>query len=213
MIVVADNTPNEKLIEIKKALNLSERKMAELLGVKQTTLHNWIYPPFTTVPQDVLHRARSLPKEVGSPLALAMQPQARMPMIGVVAASSPADWTDPMASEDWYDAPVEMGEMQGRFAARIDGDSMFDLLWPGDVAVFQKDPSLRIGMVVLFRTFDNLITVKQLHHDGKDFILKPLNPSYEECRAAGSVVGYLVGIIREIGTKKMTVYDRHGIRP
>lgn len=71
----------------------------------------------------------------------------------------------------------------------------------------------KIGKVVLFRTDDGKITVKQLKHDGKDFILHPLNPKYDDHLADGSVVGFLVGKVRQLGRRKLTDYDPDGLTP
>jgi len=90
---------------------------------------------------------------------------------------------------------------------------MFDLLWPGDVVVFHADKVPRIGKVVCYKSFENKVTVKVLKHNGTSYILHPLNPSYEDVEARGECMGYLVGIVREQGTRRVTVFDSTGISP
>jgi SOS-response transcriptional repressor LexA len=65
----------------------------------------------------------------------------------------------------------------------------------------------------MYRSPEKSITIKELKHDGKGFILHPLNPAYEDVPALGTCLGYLVGIVREVGSRKVTVYDSTGIRP
>ena len=59
----------------------------------------------------------------------------------------------------------------------------------------------------------NLRLNQHREHDGRAFYLHPLNPAYEDSPAEGVVVGYLVGIVRMAGSKKVTVYDATGIIP
>jgi hypothetical protein len=89
---------------------------------------------------------------------------------------------------------------------------MYDLLIPGDTVVFQRTDIPKIGHVVLFRSFDNRITIKTLKHDGTNYLLEAINSVYETVEAKGSMIGYLVGIVREQGSRRVTVYDSHGIR-
>lgn len=140
-----------------------------------------------------------------------------IPYVGNVGANSKADWLNPVETGEYVEVPPEMATPSGptslRFACTIVGDSCYDLLWPGDVAVFHKSEVPRIGQVMLFRSNDNLVTVKQIKHNGREFILHPLNPAYDDVPAIGCVVGYLVGIVREQGSRRVTVYDSHGITP
>ena len=87
------------------------------------------------------------------------------------------------------------------------------LLEPGDVCVFQRTDEPKLGLVILFRSDENLVTIKKLAHDGVNYVLKPLNPRYAEHVAEGSMVGYLVGIVRDKGTQRITIYDASGISP
>lgn len=212
MFSVATDKSNEELAQIRKKLDLSIPAFARRLNEKQTKVHNWIYGT-AKVPEKALADARKMLAEVSSPLAVAAQLLVPIPMIGNLSASCRADWTDPMSSEDWEYVPPEMADTKGRFAARIEGDSMYDLLWPDDIVVFQSQTVPKIGCVIIFRSFDGLITCKQLIHTGKDYVLHALNPSVPDEPANGTMVGYLVGIVRQQGSRRVTVYDAHGIRP
>ena len=90
---------------------------------------------------------------------------------------------------------------------------MFPFLHPDDISVLQQDSIPKIGRVVLFRLHDGVITLKQLKHNGANFVLHALNPLLEDEIAAGSVVGYVVGIVRRNGQREWTDFDPSGLIP
>lgn len=199
--------------ELRLALGLTQLEMSERLGIKRTRYAN--FELGISVPnQQLLHRLRALGlgSEVGPPLIPASQLEVPVPYIGHVAASNKVDWTDPFETETFEYVPAEMGEARGRFACRITSDSMMPLLEPGDLCVFQKSELPTIGLIILFRSTENSVTVKQLKHDGETYRLCPLNPTYSEEKAEGTNLGFLVGIVRERGTLRTTIYDKSGIR-
>lgn len=147
------------------------------------------------------------------PLIPASQLLVPITYIGAIAASNPVNWTDPFESETFEFVPPEMGDARGRFACRIESDSMMPLLEPHDVCVFQRTDVPKIGHVILFRSHDRLVTVKQLKHNGVNYLLHPLNPTYDDSPANGQMLGFLVGIVRERGTQRLTVFDSTGILP
>jgi SOS-response transcriptional repressor LexA len=213
MLVMEPEITAEKLKAFRKRMRLTQDELAKELSVSRSAYKNWEYG-HANVPKDVAQGLFKLGflNEVGPPTIPASELQVPVPYIGPVSASTPADWSDPFEALEFEFVPPEMGHRDA-FACRIAGDSMFDLLWPEDVAVFIKQDVPKIGAVVLYRHHDNRITVKQLKHDGQGFYLHALNPSIPDCPAEGSMVGYLIGIVRHTGSRKMTLYDRTGIRP
>lgn len=193
---------------------MTQGELAQAVGVNRSTYANW-ESGRAAVPDETLMKMRfmGLGAEVGPPTIPASQLYIPIPYIGTVSAGMKVDWTDPFESETMEYVPPEMGDPRGRFSCRVGSDSMYDLLFPGDLVVFQKDPHQKLGRVILFRSFDYLITIKHLKHNGTDFILVPLNPKYDTEIATGECIGYLVGIVRESGSRKVTVYDAHGIIP
>lgn len=214
-MILMTQTNGEELAEIRKTLALrSRRAMAALLGVTEARYTNWEYDKART-PNDILIKARGLlqQNDVGAPRIPASLLKIRVPYIGQVAASLKVDWSDPFDTEAFEYVPPEMGDARGRFAARVIGISMLPLLMPGDLCVFQSSNIPKLGIVVMHRTNDNLITVKTLRHDGKEFMLHSLNADFDDVRAEGTVIGHLVGIVREQGSRVTTEYDPSGIRP
>lgn len=210
---MASGPTSELLKGIRTRLGMSQTEFARRLGVPRANYKNWEYG-VANAPASVIRDAKALDRpEVSGPTIPASQLYIPIPYIGGVAASSMVDWTDPFESNAFEFVPPEMGDPRGRFACRVLGDSMYDLLMPGDLCVFQSSPVPKIGTVIMYRSPENQVTIKVLKHDGKGFVLHPLNSAYEDCPATGECVGYLVGIVREIGSRKVTVYDSTGIRP
>lgn len=198
----------------RRRIDLTQEELAKKLGLKRTT-YTAYEQGIAQPPQHVLTALEGMgfKDEVGPPMIPASQLLIPITYIGSVSASSEVDWTDPFESETMEFVPPEMGAARGRFCCRVASDSCYDLLWPGDIAVFQRSDEPRPGLVILFRSHDNRITIKQLRKSGMEFILHPLNPKYEDCPADGTHVGYLVGIIRQSGSRRVTVFDSEGIKP
>jgi SOS-response transcriptional repressor LexA len=181
---------SEALRVWRKSKRHTQEEIAEALGMTRGGYAN--YEAGTApVPNDKLAKLRRMGFQSGvsSPSIPMETLRAPVPYIGLVAASSMANWTDPNDTDTMEFVPSEMAEARGRFACRIEGDSMFDLLWPDDLCVSQQDPAMKIGAIILHRSSEGMVTIKQLKHNGTSFILHPLNPSYEDCLASGVVVG------------------------
>ncbi len=211
---MVENFDPEALRNLRRRLDLTQEEFAAELGIKRSRLANWETGksrPSAEARERL--RARGLDSDVGPPLIPASQLLVPVPYIGFVAASDPVDWTDPFESDTFEYVPPEMGDARGRFACRVASDSMMPMLEPQDVCVFHRTDVPKIGHVILFRSEDNRVTVKQLKHDGESYVLHPLNPRYANQLAEGQMLGYLVGIVREKGTMRMTVFDASGLLP
>lgn len=203
-----------KLKQFRQGLGLTQQEIAEKLGVSRVAYAAW-EAERNKPSKDALMELRRMGYGADVTFPRIPAPELEVPIvsIGPVSASAEVDWTDPFASETFQYVPAEMGDDRGRFACTVASDSMMPLLQPNDECVFQQSDIPRIGCVILFRSFDNRITLKLLKHDGKNYYLEPLNPAYESMPAEGVTLGYLVGIVRRIGRRKITDYDSDGIRP
>jgi DNA-binding XRE family transcriptional regulator len=206
-----ENLSPEALKRFRGILRLKQRELAAKLGVSLQTYANW---ESRGIPPKVLPELKKLgfgleAKEIPHQLQIYIP----MVFIGSVSANDETMWSDPEDTDSMEFVPPEMGEVKGRFAAKIESDCMIPLLEPGDIVVFQQERTPRLNRVVLWKTFEGKICVKQLKHDGAKFYLHPLNPSYQDRPAEGECVGYLVGIVRTDGRRRQTDYDPDGIRP
>ena len=215
---IPDRPTSDEIRSFRQMKRFSQREMAEFLGVERGTYKNYEIEPenggskFPTklIPALYMLGFKSSIKNLSIP---AGEMDIAVPFIGLVSANTPPNWDFPNDTDSMEYVPAEMGHLKGRFAARIDDDCMAPLLWHDDIVVFQESSTPKVGRVVLFRTHDGYITVKQMKHDGTDYYLHPLNAKYSDSPAAGTVVGYLVGIVRYEGRRKKTDYDPDGIRP
>lgn len=150
--------------------------------------------------------------EAGNPRGTAPEGEVPIPYVGGIAASSKVDWTDPLEAEDAEFVPSDMVR-KGTFCCKVVGDSMYGFLWPDDIAIFQATSEEKLGRVVIHRAKDHRVTIKQLKHNGSGWVLHPLNPSYEDEPATGTIVGHLIGIVREIEGTKLTIRNMKGLMP
>lgn len=189
--------------------------MAEKLQIKRTTYLAYEYGR-ARIPAPVMQKLQAMgldaPPEVGNPLFPVPVPRTLVPRGPAVPCS---DWSDPLDTD--YDDFEEVDSFmagKGRFASEIVGDSMYDLLWPGDMCIWQQSHNPKLGTVVIAVNRERQATCAQLKHDGEQFILHKLNPRYPDAESDHwECVGFLVGIIRVQGTKRVTVFDPQGIRP
>jgi SOS-response transcriptional repressor LexA len=206
----------EKLKRWRKGvLNVSQEVLARDLGLTRSTYASYEQGA-AAVPSAVLRRIEDMGfttvSEVGSPLGPLPVPVTLIPKGPQVPCSS---WSDPLDTD--YNEFAEVDSYmagKGRFSCEVVGDSMFDLIWPGDMCVFQSSQSPKLGSIVIARTPRNEATVAQLKHDGTSYVLHKLNPKYPPVTAEQwEVIGYLVGVIRIEGTRRTAVFDPSGIRP
>lgn len=189
--------------------------MAVKLGLRRTT-YTAYEQGRANVPQAVYAQLQRMglsdPADVASPTYPSPFPVSMIPRGPAVPCS---DWSDPLDTD--YNEYVEVDSFmagKGRFSCEIVGDSMYDLLWPGDICIWQQSQNPKLGTVVIAVNRDKQATCAQLKHDGQQFILHKLNPRYPDAESDHwESVGFLVGIIRVQGTKRVTVFDPQGIRP
>lgn len=199
----------------RKSRDWTQAQMAEAAGIKRTTYANY-EAGLSNPPESVIARLMSSgiqpPSEVSNP----MHPY---PSVLVPIPEGPpvpcSDWSDPLDAD--YEDFIEVDPMfagKGRFACRVAGDSMYDLLEQGDLCIWQADKLPKLGTVVIARNAMKEATCAQLKHDGEQFILHKLNPRYPDVVSDHwECLGYLVGIIRTVGSKRVMVFDPNGIRP
>lgn len=201
--------------------------LARLLEISHGRLSNWERgehdPPTAIVMEAAKHlrvstrflltgtRDPSTVAETSRPLYPVSFQLVELPYGGYVPAGT---WRDPFETEELIELEAKF-DAPGRFACRIEGDSMYPLLQPEDVAIFQAYKTRRppIGHIILARREDQSVTVKLLEHDGENFRLKAINPRHDEAVAPKwDAVGFLVGIERKRGSHQRSDYDPDGIR-
>lgn len=92
------------------------------------------------------------------------------------------------------------GLTRARFALRVHGDSMADLIQDGDVVVFEKREPYRSGEICAVRVSESDVTLKYLDKSSPDhYLLRPHNQGYPttEVHARDVVIeGVYLGLLR-----------------
>lgn len=92
------------------------------------------------------------------------------------------------------------GLQRAKFALRVHGDSMADLIQHGDVVVFEKRRPYRSGEICAVRLGENDVTLKYLDDLGAGrFALRPHNSAYQPIEAGSeeiTVEGVYLGLLR-----------------
>lgn len=203
----------DQIRRLRLRLDLTQEEMAQRLDIKRERYVAYEIER-ARVPKAIYEQllGMGLASEVAPPLYPSPMPVTLIPRGPAVPCST---WSDPLETD--YHEYAEVDSYMagaGRFACEIVGDSMYDLLWPGDVCVWQASSAPKLGTVVIAVNSQRQATAAQLKHDGTRFILHKLNPRYEPAEADHwECIGYLVGILRTQGTKRVAVYDPSGIRP
>lgn len=193
-----------------------QEEVAEMVGVSRSTYANWESAELDGVPRKYTEKVRALMLkhgDVGGPSIPVYNLEIPVPFIGLVSANTKAEWDSPNDTDSMEFVPGKMGDGKGRFAARVESDCMFPFLHPDDIIVLQQDAIPKLNRVVLFRLHDGTITLKQLKHNGTNFLLHALNPLLDDEIAEGTVVGYVVGIVRRSGQREWTDFDPSGLIP
>lgn len=140
--------------------------------------------------------------------------EVEMPYAGLVPTSD--DWGDPLESAGRLKVPRRF-RREGRYAARVVGDSCWPALKQGDVTIWEPDLAPRAGLLVLAqRRGDHGCTVKQYKQNarGQD-VLVPVNPSSAAPPdgTGWGVIAKLVGVIRQRGKGRFVWADDDGLTP
>lgn len=216
MLLMAEHIDAEALHAWRESRRLTQEEVASKVGVSRSTYANWerqgghVPRKYFSVVRGLM---RDTGRDVGSPAIPVVNMEIPIPFIGLVNANMKTDWDTPNDTDALEFVPGKMGDAKGRFAARVESDCMYPFLHPDDLIVLQQDHIPKLGRVVLFRLNSGEITLKQLKHDGSHFVLHALNPLIEDTIAEGSVVGYVVGIVRRVGQREWTDYDPSGLIP
>ena len=118
-----------------------------------------------------------------------------VPLLGAIPAGPLGD---PAAHAEGVLQLPRLGS--GQFALRVEGDSMAELLQPGDLVLLAQRAPQRSGEICAVRVDDDEVTLKYLDRlGGGELALRPHNPAYPTLRVAGARVqvdGVYRGLLR-----------------
>ncbi|MCI0418885.1 MAG: transcriptional repressor LexA [Acidobacteria bacterium] len=122
-----------------------------------------------------------------------------VPILGRVQAGLPVlaeenlEGTLPLPRDWTKDDPV--------FLLRVKGDSMKEVILPGDLALVRQQPTAENGEIVVARWHQSDATLKRFYRRANRVVLKAENPKYDPIEATGDeveVIGKLIGLYRKI---------------
>lgn len=162
-----------RLPKVSRGLSLNWPKLVEMKFIEDSDV-----PPMA---------AGHMPVVVPEPLPI--DPHVRLPVLGYIAAGEPiqvepSSSTDPI---DWIDVseamlePGKLGNIDGLYALKVQGDSMIDAsICDGDVVILRHQQGAENGqMVAAWIDGDEETTLKYFYPEGETVRLQPANPAYE----------------------------------
>lgn len=172
-------TKNLRRILYEKDITAAE--MSRALGIRQTTISNWMNGVRTPRGDnldmlcDFLHVSRSdLVEEHTEKKPMVI----KVPVLGYVAAGIPIEMIEDVQDYEELD-PETFDPAYQYFGLTIRGDSMTPKIDDGDIVIVRKQPDAESGQLVIVAVNGDNATCKRLrkHHDGIELV--PANPHYQ----------------------------------
>lgn len=123
--------------------------------------------------------------------------EASIPLVGRIAAGPLSSAIEDIEGRVIID-PDLWGSPESLFMLRVKGDSMEPFIENGDLVVVKRQPYADPGDIVAAIIHDEA-TVKQLLIKDRQYILHPLNPSYEDILVDENfrINGKIIGLMRK----------------
>lgn len=168
----------EKLKELRKRDKISQQKLADLLGVGQSTVAMWEKgknsPEYSSLVKIAEIFAVSMDALAGKEVN---KNAFRIPVLGYVRAGMPNDALEEVL--DYEDVVLPENELNNYFALRIKGDSMAPRMIDGDTVIVKKQPDFSSGDICVALVGSGEATIKKVIKKKYGLILMPLNANYE----------------------------------
>lgn len=183
---------------VRRGYSPTMQELADEIGVSKVTVFEHVE---ALIKKGALvrepNKARSLSIAEGAVLPDEDRPL-RVPLVGKIAAGYPIE---KVADSDEIDIGellgVEGGD-EGRFALRVDGDSMRDEgILDGDVILLERAQVANDGDRVVALLEDGSTTLKSFYKEDDHIRLQPANPDFEPIRVKFcQVQGIVKGVVR-----------------
>ena len=192
----------------RKKLGLTQKEVAEMVGVAEGTVSRWESGEIANMRRDRISMyAKALKtspafimtgeeEEVKVPTGFEPLPRTvRRPIVGDIACGGPI--TAEQNIEDYADVPEQFN---CDFCLRCRGDSMIDAgIQDGDIVYIHIQPEVNDGEIAAVRIGDEA-TLKRVYYDGNTITLVPANSAYrpksfsgpdlEDIQIEGKAVGF-----------------------
>ena len=185
---------------VRRGYSPTMQELADEIGVSKATVFEHVE---ALIKKGALvrepNKARSLSIAEGIAVPDEDRPM-RVPLVGKIAAGYPIE---KVASED----EIDLGEVlgcgnaegdEGRFALRVDGDSMRDEgILDGDIILLERAQVAQNGDRIVALLEDGQTTLKTFYKEDDHIRLQPANPDFEPIRVKFcQVQGIVKGVVR-----------------
>lgn len=175
------------LADRRKALGLTQKDVADAVGVSEATVSRWESGEIANMRRDrisalakVLHCSTDFvmtgeeQDDVAIPPGFDPLPLMRkVPLIGQIACGEPITAEENIA--DYVDVPAQY---HCDFCLKCVGDSMIEAnINDGDIVYIRKQPTVENGDIAAVRIGDEA-TLKRVYLDGESVVLAPANSKY-----------------------------------
>jgi len=196
-----------RLKELRKAKNVSQTLLAEMLGVSQQAVGKWESGRSSPDPQTVADIASYFGVTADYLLGCSDMrhfPEyenntngAFLPVIGTVRAGYGA-----LAFEDDYGTEIaDVRRPEDYFYLMVRGDSMEPRIHSGDLALIRRQPDVNSGDLAVVLVDGEEGTLKKVIKKDGMLILQPYNPNYPAMIYSGEDLNYIQIVGKVVETK------------
>ncbi len=168
----------ERLKALRKENKISQQKLADLLGLGQSTIAMWEKGKNSPEYESLINIANIFNVSIDY---LAGQKTAkhpcRIPVLGYVRAGVPTEALEEVI--DYEDITLSESDAGNYFALRIKGDSMAPRMMEGDTVIVRKQSDCSSGDICVVLVGSGDATVKKIIKKDTGIILMPLNACYD----------------------------------
>ena len=196
-----------RLSELRKSKKITQKKLAENLGVSVSCLSLWESGKREPSIEQLKLMAKIFNTNVGYLMGetdppfppdllenIVELPQYLVPLVGKVVAGVPIESAEYIES---YVA-VRFKDVQNYFALRIHGESMKNArIYDGDIAIVKKQRNANDGDIII-ALVDGEQTIKRFKKYGKTIFLMPENPDFSPIPITEETDFLILGKVVEI---------------
>lgn len=214
-LFIFPNMKSERIKALRLQLGLSQKAVADLVGVSKATVSQWENGDYSPSGDNFLALAKVLnvapswlstgkgSKEPSNVEPAAIPAGAMVPILSYVQAGhwcEPNEVRDHEGNVEWVQASVEMGPYG--FALRLRGDSMMPFFRDGDLIFVDPEEPAHPGDFVVAKNGSDEAVFKKYRPRGYDdtgkeiFELVPLNEDYPILRSDISTIR-IIGVMVE----------------
>lgn len=213
MLCMAEEHPQAGVI--RSLLDSTDRTaawLAKQIGTSKQSVHAWLYEgrmPRSPEVWDEMRQALSAKgdNQLGLNLPSSM-PMVKMPVL----RSGSAGRGDNNDVDAILEVPVQLNYPDYR-CLELYGQSMEEVLKPGDVLVFRQNPHPRVGYVSAIE-IEGEVFVKEIQYRDGLYYMHSFNPQFEDCLMpeGATVLGFLVAYYRDFDDEQFYRHKRGGLK-